>query len=162
MKSIESLWLKDGGELRLANTDEVLAAARGILRRRVRRGTPLTSPALTHSYLVQRFGQTEHEVFVLLLLDARNRLIDCLELFRGTIDGAVVHPREVVKEALRHNAATCMFAHNHPSGVAEPSQADELITRRLKDALALVDIHVIDHIIIAGGDAISFAERGLL
>ncbi|MBV6417180.1 MAG: hypothetical protein CMLOHMNK_01819 [Steroidobacteraceae bacterium] len=162
MKTIDTLWLKDSGELRRAETDEVLAAARGILRRRVRRGTPLTSPALTQSYLVQRFGQTEHEVFALLLLDARHRLIDCLELFRGTIDGASVHPREVVKEALRHNAAACLLAHNHPSGIAEPSQADELITRRLREALALVDIRVIDHIIVAGGDAISFAERGLL
>jgi DNA repair protein RadC len=99
---------------------------------------------------------------MLLLLDSRHRLIRALELFRGTIDGASVHPREVVKEALRHNAAACVFAHNHPSGVAEASQADELITRRLREALALVDIRVLDHIIVGGGEALSFAERGLL
>ena len=96
------------------------------------------------------------------LLDNRHRVVECQELFRGTIDGASVHPREVVKEALQRNAAACILLHNHPSGVAEPSHADELITRRLKDALALVDIRVLDHLIVAGEEVISFAEKNLL
>jgi DNA repair protein RadC len=97
-----------------------------------------------------------------LLLDARNRLIEFIELFRGTIDGASVYAREVVKLALAKNAAAVLIAHDHPSGISEPSHADELITRRLRDALALVDIRLPDHIIIAGGEAVSFAGRGLL
>jgi DNA repair protein RadC len=104
----------------------------------------------------------QYEVFCLLYLDKRHRLIACDEMFRGTIDGASVHPREVVKNALRHNAAAIVLCHNHPSGVAEPSHADELITQRLKSALELVDIRVIDHVIVSAGDAISFAERGLI
>jgi DNA repair protein RadC len=96
------------------------------------------------------------------LLDSRHRLIEYVELFRGTIDGASVHPREVVKLALAKNAAALVLAHPHPSGVAEPSQADELITKRLVSALSLVDIRVLDHMIIAGGEVISFAERGLI
>jgi DNA repair protein RadC len=96
------------------------------------------------------------------LLDKRHRLIEYVELFRGTIDGASVHPREVVKLALAKNAAALLLAHPHPSGVAEPSHADELITQRLKDALSLVDIRVLDHLVVAGGDVISMAERGLI
>ncbi len=95
-------------------------------------------------------------------MDKRNRLIDCQELFRGTIDGASVHPREIVKEALQRNSAACILVHNHPSGVAEPSQADELITQRVKEALALVDIRVLDHLIVAGAEVISMAERGAM
>jgi DNA repair protein RadC len=113
-------------------------------------------------FLTVHLGSLEHEVFAVLLLDARNRLIEFVELFRGTIDGASVYPREVVKLALTKNAAAVLIAHDHPSGVSEPSHADELITRRLKDALALVDIRLVDHIIIAGGEAVSFADRGLL
>jgi DNA repair protein RadC len=109
-----------------------------------------------------KLGTLEHETFAVLLLDARHRLIDYVELFRGTIDKASVYPREVVKLALERNAAALVLAHPHPSGAADPSQADELITRRLKDALALVDVRLLDHIIVAGGDAISFADRGLL
>ena len=101
-------------------------------------------------------------MFCGLYLDNRHRLIAFQELFRGTIDGASVHPREVVREGLAHNAAAIILAHNHPSGVAEPSQADELITRRLADALALVDIRLLDHLIIAGPQTVSFAERGML
>ena len=103
-----------------------------------------------------------HEGFCGVFLDNRHRVIALEELFRGTIDGASVHPREVVKRALAKNAAAVILAHNHPSGIAEPSQADELITRRLKEALALVDIRVLDHLVIGDGVCESFAERGLL
>ena len=147
---------------REATFEEVLAAARMHLSRRIRQGTSLDSPRATRDYLMVRLGAREHEVFCVLYLDNRHRLIECQELFRGTIDGASVHPREVVKEALSRNAAACILVHNHPSGVAEPSQADQLITRRLQDALAIVDIRVLDHLIVAGQDLLSMAERGLL
>jgi DNA repair protein RadC len=149
-------------ELRPATATEIIRAARRAMTRRVRRGTAMDSPTAVREFLAIKLGALEHELFAVLLLDSRHRLIDYVELFRGTIDGASVHPREVVKLALAHNAAALVLAHPHPSGAAEPSQADELITRRLRDALALVDIRVLDHIIIAGGEAISFAERGLI
>lgn len=145
-----------------ASADEVIAAARALLSHRLRRGRALSSPQATRDYLVLKLGARECETFCCLFLDSRHRLIEFVELFRGTIDGAVVHPREVVKEALKRNAAAVIFAHPHPSGVAEVSAADELITRRLKDALQLVDIRVLDHLIVAGGEVFSFAERGLL
>ena len=104
----------------------------------------------------------DHEVSAVVFLDKRHRVISYLEMFRGTIDGATVHSREVVKEALKQNAAAGILAHPHPSGVAEPSQADELITSRLRDALGLVDVKIVDHIIVAGGDTVSLAERGLI
>ena len=104
----------------------------------------------------------EHEVFVCVFLDSQNRVIACEELFRGTLAQTSVYPREVVKAALAHNAAAVIFAHNHPSGVAEPSRADELLTQALKQALALVDVKVLDHFVVAGAGAVSFAERGLL
>jgi len=107
-------------------------------------------------------GQRAYETFTLIYVDNRHRMIACEDLFRGTIDGASVHPREVVKEALRHNSAAVILAHNHPSGVAEPSQSDELITQRVKEALALVDIRLLDHIIVGDGVSVSLAERGLL
>jgi DNA repair protein RadC len=147
---------------RVASPEELIQAAREALSYRIRRGTTLDTPRAARDYLALRLGSLEHELFVMLLLDNRHRLIACLDLFRGTIDGASVHPREVVKEALRHNAAAVVLGHCHPSGVCEPSQADELITNRLREALALVDIRVLDHLIVAGGDVLSFAERGLL
>ena len=143
-------------------TDELVAAARDAMNRRMRRGTALTSPRLVRDFLALRLGTLEHEIFGVLLLDNRHRLIEFVELFRGTIDGASVHPREVVKLALAKNAAALILTHPHPSGVAECSHADEAITRRLRDALALVDIRVVDHIIIAGGEAVSMAEKGLI
>ena len=127
-----------------------------------RRGVALDSPSVVRDFLTNKLGALEHEVFAVLLLDTRHRLIEYVELFRGTIDGASVHPREVVKLALARNAAAIILAHPHPSGIAEPSAADELITRRLQEALALVDIRVLDHLIIAGGEAVSLSERGLL
>jgi len=150
------------GAIESATSEEILAVARQMLTHRVRRGTSMSSPRLVMDFLSIKLGTLEHEMFCVLLLDKRHRLIEYVELFRGTIDGASVHPREVVKLALAKNAAALVLAHPHPSGVAEPSQADELITQRLKDALSLVDIRVLDHVIIAGGVATSFAERGLL
>lgn len=125
-------------------------------------GSTLANPRATKEFMRMRLRDLPHEVFCCVYLDNRNRVIAFDELFRGTIDGASVHPREVVKEALARNASAVILAHNHPSGVAEPSQADELITRRLKQALALVDIRVLDHLIVGDGVCESFAERGLL
>ncbi len=120
------------------------------------------SPRATRDFLTARLRDRSYEVFCCLHLDNRHRLIAFDELFRGTIDGASVHPREVVKQALARNAAAVILAHNHPSGVAEPSQADELITQRLKEALALVDIRLLDHVIVGDGSCLSFAEKGLI
>jgi DNA repair protein RadC len=150
------------GNTRPATPDEIIAAARYHMSRRVRRGTQLSSPKATRDYLSLKLGTLEREVFAVIFLDKRHRLISYQEMFQGTIDGASVHPREVVKEALKQNAAAVILAHPHPSGVAEPSQADELITNRLKEALSLIDVRILDHIIVAGGDTISFAESGLL
>ena len=119
-------------------------------------------PAATRQFLTAQLRDRPYEVFCCLHLDNRHRLIHFEEVFRGTIDGASVHPREVVRQALQYNAAALIFAHNHPSGVAEASQADELITRRLRDALALVDIRVLDHLIVGDNTCLSFAERGML
>jgi len=151
-----------GTGYREATFEELMTAARQALSRKVRRGTGMTSPRVTADYLVARYAGLQHEVFTLIYLDNHCRLIAADDLFRGTIDSASVHPREVVKEALKHNAAKVIFAHLHPSGIAEPSSADERITQRLKEALSLVDIRVLDHIIVAGGETTSFADRGLL
>ncbi|MEM6640171.1 MAG: DNA repair protein RadC [Pseudomonadota bacterium] len=136
--------------------------SRRALRQKVMRLGTLQSPNSTRAFLHARLRDLEHEVFCCLLLDNRNRVIAFEELFRGTIDGASVYPREVVKLALAYNAAAVIFAHNHPSGVAEPSTADERITRRLVKALALVDIRVLDHMIVGDTACVSLAERGLL
>ncbi len=152
----------DYDELRAATTAEIIAAARRAMTRRVHRGTAMSSPRAVREFLAVKLGTLEHEIFAVLLLDTRHRLIEYVELFRGTINGASVHPREVLKLALARNAAALVLAHPHPSGSPEPSQADELITQRLKDALALVDIVVLDHVIVAGGETVSFAERGML
>ena len=122
----------------------------------------LDSPQSTRRFLITRLRDSPHELFCCLHLDNRHRLIAFDELFRGTIDGASVHPREVVKQALARNAAAVILAHNHPSGVAEPSQADELITQRLCAALQLIDIRVLDHLIVADNHCVSLAERGLI
>ena len=161
MNSI-TLFTRENDAFRPATGEEILIAARQHVAARMRRGATLSSPKAVKEYLTIRFGTRNYETFSIIHLDNRHRVVECQELFRGTIDGASVHPREVVKEALARNAAACILLHNHPSGVAEPSQADELITRRLKDALALVDIRVLDHLIVAGQHVISFAERNLL
>jgi len=116
----------------------------------------------TRDFLSSELRDLEHEVFCCLYLDKRHRLIQFQKLFRGTIDGASVHPREIVKLALQHNSAAVIIAHNHPSGIAEPSQADEMITQRVKEALGLVDIRLLDHIVIGDGVSVSLAERGLI
>jgi DNA repair protein RadC len=125
-------------------------------------GEALSNPQQTRNYLRLRLGTRECEYFSVLFLDNRHRVIAIEDMFRGTIDGASIYPREVVKAALSHNAAAVVFAHNHPSGMAEPSQADRAITKRLTEALALVDIRVLDHFVIAASESVSFAERGLL
>lgn len=147
---------------RPATGEEIVIAARAALARRVRRGKVLTSPNMARDFLLANLSGLDHEVFSGMFLDARHRLIEYRELFRGTIDGATVYPREVIKEALSLNAAAVIFAHNHPSGVAEPSEADRCITVKLSKALALVDVRVLDHVVVAGARTISFAERGLL
>ena len=142
----------------------VLAQARAILLKLSagQAGAALNSPQLVREYLTTLLTSQEREYFALVALDNRHRVVASEILFAGTIDGARVYPREVVKCALRHNAAAVIFAHVHPSGVLEPSQADELITRRLKEALALIDVRVLDHFIVGDGACISFSERGLL
>lgn len=122
----------------------------------------LTSPQQVRDYLCLKLGGLVHEVFVVLFLDAQNRVLVQEEMFRGTLTQTSVYPREVVKRALQHNAASVIFAHNHPSGVAEQSRADEQLTSALKQALALVDIRVLDHFVVAGNNTLSFAEKGLL
>ena len=124
--------------------------------------TSIKSPTDTEIFLRLKLGHLEYECFAIIYLDNRHRVLGYAELFRGTIDGTSVYPREVVKESLKYNAAAIILAHNHPSGVAEPSQADERITKRLKAALELVDIRVLDHLIIGDGKATSLASRGIL
>ena len=140
-----------------------LAKAAAILERYTLRGRDLmTSPSAVREYLRMRMATLPHEIFACLFLDAQNGLIAYVELFRGTLTQTAVHPREVVKAALAHNAAAVIFAHNHPSGVAEPSRADELLTQALKQALALVEVRVLDHMIVGSVSVMSFAERGMI
>jgi DNA repair protein RadC len=157
-----TLYVRDESGFREARPDDVLGRAQALLAQRYRVGSRvLTSPALTRDFLRIHLGACEHEIFGMLHLDSRHRLIAVENLFRGTINSSSVHPREVVKSALAHNAAAVVLYHNHPSGLTEPSAADELITRRLREALALIDVRVLDHLIVA--EAIySFAEHGLL
>ncbi|MGD9660509.1 MAG: DNA repair protein RadC [Porticoccaceae bacterium] len=150
------------GEAKFVQLQAVLELARRHLGETLERGNVFTSPAAVMQYLQAQLGHRCQEIFVTLFLDTRHRLICCEELFFGTIDGASVYPREVVKRALHHNASAVIFGHNHPSGIAEPSRDDEAITRRLKEALALVDIRVLDHVVVGVGCGVSMAERGLL
>ena len=150
------------GPAKYTQLQAILELGRRYLEENLQRGDALKGAADTRRYLATKLRHQPHEVFACLFLDSRNRVIRFEELFHGTIDGASVHPRQVVKRALHHNAAALIVAHNHPSGIAEPSQADEQITLRLKEALSLVDIRVLDHIIIGDGQTVSLAERGLL
>ena len=128
----------------------------------LKREGPITSPAHTSRYVVARLRGRANEVFAAVFLDNRHRVIAFEELFHGTVDGASVHPRVVARRALAHNAAALIACHNHPSGVAEPSRADRAITARLRDALALVDVRLLDHFVVGDGEVVSFAERGWL
>ena len=137
-------------------------AIRCLERRYLVKTDILTSPEATRAYLKLRLAGLTYEVFAVLLLDNRHRVICYEEVFRGTIDGASVHPREIVRRVIETNAAAVIFAHNHPSGVAEPSQSDLRLTQRLKEALTLIDVRVLDHLIIGDSESVSFAERSLL
>lgn len=150
------------GPAKAALLAAILELARRALGEQLRAGPALAAPGAVRDYLRLALGARPHEAFLCLYLDAQHRVLCAEELFRGTLTQTSVYPREVVKAALAANAAAVIFAHNHPSGVAQPSTADELLTRQLKDALALVDIRVLDHFIVAGSQALSFAERGLL
>lgn len=150
------------GDAKYAQLQAILEMARRFSGERLERGTALGSPADTRHYLSMRLRDEPQELFCCLFLDNRHRVLAFEELFRGTLDGAAVYPREVVKRVLAHNAAAVILAHNHPSGVAEPSRADELLTGRLKDALGLVDVRVLDHFVVGDGEVLSFAERGLI
>jgi DNA repair protein RadC len=157
-----TLYVRDGDGFRAADTRDVIDRAQALIAQRYRTGAPVfRSPDRTREFLTLKLGGLEYEMFAVLALDNRHRLIEYIELFRGTVDNTTIHPREVVKELLRVNAAAAIFAHNHPSGVAEPSEADQLITRRLRQALELVDIRVLDHFVV-GQTMTSMASRGLL
>lgn len=150
------------GPAKFAQLQAVLELARRVLEEKLKCGDALGSPGSVRDYLRLSLQGRKHEIFISIFLDAQNRTIAAEELFRGTLTQTSVYPREVVKRALHHNAAAVIFAHNHPSGVAEPSHADEILTQSLKQALALVDVKVLDHFIVGSGAAMSFAERGLI
>ena len=150
------------GDAKYAQLQAVLEMARRALREGMHQGVNLASPQAVKDYLILGLSSLPHEVFHVLFLDAQHRLIASEELFRGTLMQTSVYPREIVKRALAHNAAAVILAHNHPSGVAEPSPADRLLTDALKSALTLVDVRVLDHFVIAGRNALSFAEHGWL
>jgi DNA repair protein RadC len=159
---IDGAFVPNGTLSTSTSDDNLIAQALAILARRIYAKDTLAAPGAVRDYLRLLLAGREHEVFVAVLLDAQNRVLSCQELFRGTLTQTSVYPREVVKVALAANAGAVIFAHNHPSGCSEPSRADELLTQQLKSALALVDIKVLDHFVVAGGESLSFAERGLL
>ena len=161
-KRAELVSLPGLGDAKFSQLQAVLEMARRALAETLRSSDALASPGAVRDFLRLTLASRDHEVFLAVMLDAQNRVLACEELFRGTLTQTSVYPREVVKCALARNAAAVIFAHNHPSGVAEPSHADEVLTQALKQALALVDIKVLDHFIVAGGSALSFAERGLI
>jgi DNA repair protein RadC len=142
--------------------NDVLSAAEGILKAKLERLGSLGNPRDATDFLRMRLGALLHEEFHILWLDNRHRILDCQKLFTGTIDGASIHPREVVRAALTINACAAIFSHNHPSGVAEPSTADRAITKELMSALQLVGVRVLDHIVVGAGECVSMAGRGLM
>ena len=150
------------GTAKYVQLQAVLEMGRRYLKATLQHGEAITSVADTRRFLVAQLRHEPHEVFACLFLDNKHRVRAFETLFYGTIDGASVHPRVVVKRALFHNAAAVIFSHNHPSGVAEPSQADQHITQRLREALGLIDVRVLDHMVIGDGEVVSFAERGWL
>lgn len=150
------------GRYAVATADRVVEAARAVAEQRVQRGQAFSDPTLASRYFQDMLGCLEREVFAVAFLDTRHRLIEYAEMFQGTFDGAEVHPREVVKHALRCNAAAVILAHNHPSGTTDPSAADRAVTVRLKQALALVDVRLLDHIVVAANKSLAMAAHGLL
>jgi len=150
------------GAAKYAQLQAVLEMSRRHLAERLQRGEVLSSSNDTKRYLQARLRDLPHEVFCALFLDNKHRVLAFEEMFNGTLNGAAVYPRELVKRALQLNAAAVILAHNHPSGVAEPSRADETLTARLKEAFQLVDVRLLDHLVIGDGEIVSFSERGLL
>ena len=158
-----TLYIHDGLGYREAESNRVIREAQVLISRKFRPGAPVLSRSKEiYEFLRLRLGSLDHEIFCCFYLDSRRRLIAFEELFRGTVDCAQVHPRDVLRQALHHNATAVIFAHNHPSGALEPSPADDFITRRLKDLLGLMDVVVLDHIIVGDGGCYSFADHGLL
>ena len=156
-------WRRKGiAEGRYAAVQAAVELAKRHLLEQMRLGSPLITPRATHRYLQAQLRDRPYEVFCCIYLDNRHRLIAFEELFRGTVDCAQVHPREVLRQALLHNATSVILAHNHPSGALEPSPADDFITQRLRDLLTLMDVRIVDHIIVGDGGCYSFAEHGLL
>ncbi|NRF71407.1 DNA repair protein RadC [Aquincola sp. S2] len=163
MTRTTALFVKDLlGDYQVAAEDEVIAEAKRVLERRVRKCAPMSSPQMVQDYLAVQLSRLEYEVFVVMFLDAQHRLIEMREMFRGTLSQTSVYPREVVRAALQLNAGAIVVAHNHPSGEPEPSRADEFLTSTLKTAMQLVDVRLLDHMIVGGARVMSFAERGLL
>ena len=157
----DALLVRDAqGRYLPASADQILEAARQAIEQKMQRGAEFSSPAVVKEYLRTKLAGFEHEVFAVLFLDTRHRVLAYEELFRGTIDGAEVHPREVVRRALGHNAAAVIVGHNHPSGCPDPSAADRAVTQRLKQALALVDVRLLDHFVVGDGAPVSLAARG--
>lgn len=147
---------------RQLSPDQIIEAAKAALAQRCTRGASFTSPEAASDYLIVHYSAMPFEVFTCLFLDTRHRLISAEDLLRGTIDGASVYPREIARRCLELNAAAVILAHNHPSGNTQPSQADQRITQKIKETLALFDVRVLDHLVIGGGGAYSFASHGLL
>ena len=156
------LYVREKTRYAPADAEQVLAAAQQIVNERMVRGTSFKEPSVACDYFRDKLGHLDREVFAAVMLDTRHRLIEYVELFQGTIDGAEVHPREVVRTALRLNAAAVLLAHNHPSGEVEPSAADRAVTARLKQALALVEVRLLDHVIVGSQQSLSMAAIGLL
>ncbi len=150
------------GEAKYVQLQAGLELGRRFLEEKLKREVTLGSTRDTRDYLQAQLRDRKNEVFCVLFLDNRHRVLEFEELFQGTLNGTAVYPREIVKRALRHNAAAVILVHNHPSGVAEPSRADELLTNRLKEALSLVDIRLLDHLVVGDGETVSFSERGLI
>ncbi len=148
------------GEAKFAQLQAVLELSRRHLKETLKRGEFLQNPQATQDYLSAQLRDLPYEVFACLFLDNQHRVIEFEILFQGTINGASVHPREVVRKTLKHNAAALILAHNHPSGIAEPSSADRHITKQLTEALALIDVRVLDHIVVGDGECVAFSERG--
>ncbi|MHB8409373.1 MAG: RadC family protein [Acidiferrobacterales bacterium] len=147
---------------RIVSESDIINAAKAILAKRHASGSTFESPEAVRDYLMVQLGGLESERFDVLYLDQRHRLIAHETAFNGTINGCAVYPREIVRQAILHNAAAVIFAHNHPSGVAEPSRSDEILTHRLREALTVIDVRTLDHVVVGAGESVSFADRGLI